>query len=106
MYIFGAGNIGRIMCHYLQGRGIVPKAYLDNNASLWGTEIGQISVIPPDGIRLGDGELFLICSENYADEIGEDLRKKGIAEAQMAVVDDMDACIRFIVGQMKGWQNG
>lgn len=106
VYIFGAGNIGRIMCHYLQGRGIAPKAYLDNNAGLWGTEIGQISVIRPDEARLGDGDLFLICSENYADEIGEDLRKKGIAEAQMAVVDDMDACIRFIVGQMKGWQNG
>ncbi|MCI9592685.1 MAG: glycosyltransferase [Lachnospiraceae bacterium] len=98
VYIFGAGNIGRMMCRYLQSREVEPKAYVDNNAGLWGTEIEQISVLPPDEIRPGKGNLFLICSENYADEIEADLRGRGIPDGQMAVVDDMDACIHFMMG--------
>lgn len=102
IYIFGAGNIGRIMCHYLQSRGAAPKAYLDNNAGLWGTEIEHLPVVSPDEVGPDKGGLFLVCSENYADEIGEELRCRGILDTQIAVVDDMDACIRFIMRQMKG----
>lgn len=102
VYIFGAGNIGRIMCHYLQNRGTVPRAYLDNNADLWGSETEQISVISPNEVNPEERALFLICSENYADEIEKDLRCRGILDTQIAVVDDMDACIRFIMEQMKG----
>lgn len=103
VYIFGAGNVGRILCHYLQSREMIPKAYLDNNTDLQGTTIGEVNVISPDDIKPEKGDLFLICSENYADEIRESLRHRGIKDTQMAVVNDMDACIRFIMGQMKGY---
>lgn len=103
VYIFGAGNVGRILCHYLQSRGMIPKAYLDNNADLQGTTIGDVKVISPDNIQPEEGDLFLICSENYADEIREELSHRGIRDTQLAVVNDMDACIRFIIGQMKGY---
>lgn len=102
VYIFGAGNIGRIMCYYLQSTRVVVKAYIDNNADLWGIELGHVSVISPDDIKLEEGDLVLICSENYADEIWKDLRHRGISDTQMAAVNDMDACIRFIMQQMKG----
>lgn len=102
VYIFGAGNVGRIMQHYLQSRGVALKAFIDNNADLRGSRIGDVKVIAPDGIQVEKGDLFLICSENYADEIRSDLRRRGISDMQMAVVNDMDACIRFIMRQMKG----
>lgn len=101
IYIFGAGNIGRIMCHYLQSRKVIPKAYIDNNAGLWGTEQGEVKVLFPDAVEAEPEDLFLICSENYADEIREDLECRGIPDTQTAIVDDMDACVRFIMRQMK-----
>ena len=102
IYIFGIGNIGRILCYYLQSRGIIPKACLDNNVDLQGTEFQHVRVISPDDIKPKKEDLFLICSENYGDEIRADLRNRGIPDRQMAVVNDMDACVRFIMRQMKG----
>lgn len=102
IYIFGAGNIGRILHHYLRDRGVVLKAYIDNNADLRGTRMEDVKVISPDEIKPETGDLFLICSENYADEIWEDLRRRGILDTQAAIVNDMDACIRFMMRQMKG----
>ena len=55
----------------------------------------------PDAVEAEPEDLFLICSENYADEIREDLECRGIPDTQTAIVDDMDACVRFIMRQMK-----
>lgn len=38
VYIFGAGNVGKIMCEYLLKKKITIKAYMDNNVNLWGTK--------------------------------------------------------------------
>ena len=60
--------------------------------------VEHVRVLAPDDMKPGEGVLFLICSENYADEIRADLERRGVLDTQMAVVDDMDACVRFIIG--------
>lgn len=60
--LFGAGNLGRQMRRDLDGLPFRPLAFVDNNSSLWGTEIEGLEVLGPDGAvpRFGQSALWLI----------------------------------------------
>ena len=45
--LFGAGNLGRKALAVLQAMGVKPKAFIDNNPVLWGTQIEQVPVFAP-----------------------------------------------------------
>ncbi|MCI8210522.1 hypothetical protein AUC61_13355 [Pseudomonas sp. S25] len=45
--LFGAGNLGKKVAAVLLKMGMVPEAFIDNNASLWGTSILGIEVLSP-----------------------------------------------------------
>ncbi len=104
VYLFGAGNIGRIMCYFLQNRkgkanqqGKMPLAYVDNAAGLWGTEMDGTPVISPREALQERGGFFIVCSENYAEEIYSQLREAGVDDCHIAICDDMDSCIRLVM---------
>ncbi|MCL2661925.1 MAG: glycosyltransferase family 4 protein [Oscillospiraceae bacterium] len=46
-YIFGAGYYGKKCMSLLSGLGIIPIGIIDNNTSLWGSIINQVTVYPP-----------------------------------------------------------
>jgi FkbM family methyltransferase len=45
--LFGAGNLGRKVLQRLQKNGKEPRAFIDNNAALWGTEVLGVPVMAP-----------------------------------------------------------
>ena len=101
--LFGAGNIAAIMMRHLKDRGIIPEFVLDNNQKLWGQEWNGVQVIAPDklahGIRDGEYRNIIICSENYSDDIREQLLGYGIKESDIMECNDMDSCVRFVCGR-------
>lgn len=104
IYLFGAGNIGRILCWFLQNRSVQTRsqnkpeiAYVDNSQELWGMKLKGVSVVPPQEALQSEGAFFIVCSENYAGEIHCQLKAGGVDDRMIAVCDDMDSCIRFIV---------
>jgi FkbM family methyltransferase len=60
--LFGAGYLGRHMRGDLGGLPFKPRAFVDNNSSLWGTEIEGLEVLSPDAAatRFGQSSLWLI----------------------------------------------
>lgn len=108
IYLFGAGNLGRILCWFLRnynekvkGQNKAKIAYVDNARELWGTELDGIFVVSLQEALHSKEAFFLVCSENYADEIYRQLRDAGVEDRCIAVCDDMDACIRFV---MRGYR--
>ena len=104
VYIFGAGNIGRILCYFLLKckSGITGKSdflvtYVDNLQEFWGTELDGIEVVSPHKALQTEKSFFVVCSENYANEICTQLRNAGVDDRNMAVCDDMDSCIRLVI---------
>ena len=97
IYLFGAGNIGRILQHFLEKQKGILLAYADNGEQLWGKVMNGLKVLrPQDGVEDKDA-LFIVCSENYACEIYKQLRENGVDQYRIAVCDDMDSCIRFVM---------
>jgi len=45
--IFGAGKLGRRVLQALKANGLNAVAFADNNAALWGTNIGEVPVLSP-----------------------------------------------------------
>lgn len=108
IYLFGAGNIGRIFCYYLrncQSKEKVQKelnvAYADNSPELWGTELDGVSVVTPEKALEAQDAFFIVCSENYADEIYSQISEAGVKDSNIAVCDDMDSCIRLVMESNK-----
>ncbi len=104
IYLFGAGNIGRILCWFLQNRNTQIRcqnkqkiAYVDNSRELWGMELEGVSVVPPQDALQSQQAFFIVCSENYAGEIHCQLKAAGVEDRFIAVCDDMDSCIRLIM---------
>lgn len=109
IYLFGAGNLGRILCWFLRNRNDNVRkqnkakiAYVDNAQELLGTDIEGTVVVSLQEALQSKKAFFLVCSENYADEIYCQLRDAGVDNRYIAVCDDMDACIRFV---MRGYRN-
>jgi len=97
VYLFGAGNVGRIMHRYLACQNVEVKAYTDHNPNLWGSRIDGITVISPAQLLPAHEDIVLVCSENYADEIAEELYTKKIDESHIIICNDMDSCVRFLI---------
>lgn len=104
VYLFGAGNVGRILCFYLRNYMRESEmqrtrflAYVDNAPELWGTEIDGVPVVPPWEAMLDKEAFFIVCSENYAGEIYTQLRDAGVEEQYIAVCEDMDSSIRMLM---------
>lgn len=56
--LFGAGNLGRKAVKVLQGMGLRPEAFIDNNPALWGSEVQGVPVFKPaDYVAQHQGEL-------------------------------------------------
>jgi FkbM family methyltransferase len=47
LVIFGAGNLGKKVAKALCSRNVVPLAFCDNNAALWGSAIAGVPVLSP-----------------------------------------------------------
>lgn len=97
IYIFGAGNLGEIIHKYLLSKDIKVKAYLDNNSKMWGMEKSNIKIISPHEISQTRDAIIIVCSENYAGEITEQLRNDHIEDERIIVCNDMDACVKFFM---------
>lgn len=102
VYLFGAGNIGRILRHFFEKQKRTLRAYVDNGKELWGKEMNGLEIIPPKEALQDQEAFFIICSENYALEIYEQLIANGVEKSRIAICDDMDSCIRFIIKNYKG----
>jgi FkbM family methyltransferase len=63
LVLFGAGNMGRIVARRLRTVDILPIAFADNNARLWGQSIEGIPVVSPAeaAARYGSSAAFLIA---------------------------------------------
>lgn len=104
IYLFGAGNIGRILCWFFRnhreqtGTPYKPEiSYVDNLRELWGTELDGVPVVSPQEAMQSKDAFFIVCSENYAGEIHHQLKDAGVNDGFIAVCDDMDACIRLVM---------
>lgn len=101
--LFGAGNIAAIMMRYLNGRSITPEFILDNNQKLWGQEWNGVRIIAPDklakGTRDRDHLNIIICSENYSDDMREQILGYGFEENCVIECNDMDSCVRVVCGK-------
>ncbi len=64
--LFGSGNLGRRAADALRGIGIRPLAFSDNNQKRWGTQIDDISVLPPKeaAALYGENAVFLVTIWN------------------------------------------
>ena len=97
LYIFGAGNLGEIIYKYLVGRGLSPKAYVDNNTGLWGTKKGGVKIISPAELIATKDATVVVCSENYAEEIANQLQNENVEPDRIILCNDMDSCVRFFM---------
>lgn len=97
VYIFGAGNLGEIICKYLFEKKIIPEAYLDNNSKLWGMKKNDIKIVSPQEVIVTQNTIFVVCSENYATEIVQQLRETNIEDDMIVICSDIDSCIRFFI---------
>lgn len=97
IYIFGAGNLGEIIHKYLVTKGLLLEAYLDNDSRMWGKEKNGVRIMAPqDAIKAQDA-IVIVCSENYAVEIVDQLRRADIDEDRIIICNDIDACVKFFM---------
>lgn len=75
---WGAGNNARIVRRLLQGKGIVPTVYCDNNPDLWGRWIDGVEIISYNQVRerYGQYTILLTTAINYVAAIEEQLKKE------------------------------
>lgn len=73
--IFGAGRLGRKFLTKLQENGIIVKAIIDNNESLWGSKMSNIEVIPVKNAKKYTDLPVIIASILYGNEIYKLLKK-------------------------------
>ncbi len=97
VYIFGAGNLGEIIRKYLESRDVYPKAFIDNNPVLWGTNKNGVKIISANNAVVDKTAKIIVCSENYAEEIQAQLMNEGLTEDKLIICNDMDSCIRFFM---------
>ena len=64
--LFGSGNLGRRAASALQGIGVRPLAFSDNNRERWGTHIDGLEVLPPAKAAelYGTDSVFLVTIWN------------------------------------------
>ncbi len=77
--IFGNGNFGIECCTLLQQLGFQVECFWDNNPKKWGTLCRGIDVKSPQKIQKG-GVGIIISTNNYVDEISEQLKRIGLKE--------------------------
>jgi FkbM family methyltransferase len=60
--LFGSGYLGRHVLRDLDGLPFTALAYVDNNGTLWGSDIDGLEIISPDAaaVRFGQDALWLI----------------------------------------------
>ncbi len=60
--LFGAGNLGRQTRRDMEGLPFTPLAFVDNNSSLWGSEVDGLAVLSPDAAasRHGRDALWIV----------------------------------------------
>lgn len=60
--LFGAGDAGKLVKHFLESQGIKIKFFSDNAKEKWGTKIEEILVIPPAELTAMKNPFIIICS--------------------------------------------
>lgn len=83
LYIWGAGNQGRGICHILRENGIAPVGFIDRSANLTGSTIMGIPVVSPElilGKSAQDTLFIVIASFFFASDIADQCRAAGLQE--------------------------
>ena len=62
-------------------------------------ELDGVPVVTPREAFEAPNAFFIVCSENYADEIYIQIKTAGVPDCNIAVCDDMDSCIRLVMGR-------
>ena len=92
LVVFGAGNYGVSVLHFLAKNGIAPAAFADNDILLQGKTIYDIPVINADEAFAWHREAFyLIANRKFGYDIRNQLVRKGIDEDRIEILDGKDA---------------
>ena len=74
--IFGCGVFGKEVLKLLNEQGITVFAFMDNDKSLWESEICGLKVLDPNKVLEMDSDTrFIVANEKHSSEISEQLRK-------------------------------
>lgn len=74
--VFGAGKASKIVFKWFAYRNITPFVVVDNNPSLWGVCVCNVSISSPDILRDIDFDYIVVSSRKFYDEIVFDLSSK------------------------------
>lgn len=98
-YIFGAGNLGELVMKYLSLRGLSIVAFVDNDSKKWGNMLNEKEIISPNNLKVNDESTVIICNETHGKDILEQLKKMGIHEKRILLINRYESIIREIVEQ-------
>ncbi len=85
--IFGAGEWGRVAYFYYRND-IEISYYVDNDQTIWGTQLNGIQVCSPEILR-NQNYTIIIANKRYAAEIEEQLRRDyGVQEVILFRIDE------------------
>ncbi len=95
--IFGCGNIGKLVYHTLQKKGMSPVCFTDNNSRLWGCNIGDVPVLPPEEACRSDDDIrCVVANVEHSAEICLQLGGYGINTLELIICDSYDFTARRI----------
>ena len=97
IYIFGAGNVGDIIRLAIEKKKAKPVAFVDNSNSAQGTKKNGLEIISSMDMLVDFSTVILVCSENYAREIRQQLVREGVAENAILVSNSMDMAVKLLI---------
>lgn len=84
--IFGCGHYGYEACRWLKEQMYHVVSFIDNNHSLWGTKVDDITVESPERIKAQPGAVkYMVANELHAAEMKAQLLAMGVVEADICI---------------------
>jgi len=83
IYIWGAGNIGKLLINLIASNDMNVKAIIDSNLNIQGEKYKNIPILSPEVLQKDNGKNvhIVICVKNYIPEIKQSLENKGFKES-------------------------
>lgn len=106
IYIYGAGEWGAACLKTLQGHGIIPVAFLDNDKNKQGKKVNNVMVMPPNSEEIGDRNVTVVLALVDWEEVLESLFVRGTDPEHIVVslygnklfrLSDGTGCIPYFV---------